>query len=796
LSTVNQTRTSFDSVIIGAGLSGLSVAHKLQKFDTLILEQTSNAGGRIDTRWYNDCAYDVGAVLGYDPAYVPFEVAHFQTLEETGRTGLFFDNHLYLGSTVEECLEGAFHSLPADLAAIREMYAGTSGIGSLSPQARDTINAFFQVIHPGEIEEYLPEFQRQAFLSYKPRHYVKGNGGLIDEYIKRTNSRIEYNAQVIAIETINNHREFRVFYSRYGKTHDVSARTVVVAATASTALKLVPAMRDRCRRFLESVRYGSFTVVALGLNIISFEDDFSYIVFPGERVSTIYKMTFPESSVTVLLFYYCSRVSQELMSNTDEQFVHLSKECAASAGIVIAESDILFSDIHRWPEGGTIISSESRLLWSPEHISPAKGVFLAGDYMHKSFPYGMEAAIRSGLETAEAVSDFLEASQTGKKGGEGILLPRDSGRDCVDDLIELGRKAIDQPLPMTCIPPEPDLSYSFGDLVPLGFLVRALGLASDHPEAETLQERLSEYLNRHKQNSLWAFHRGHLVTSTDSALILLGLSDYDAVEALEIFHDGNSAYYPQLWSEIPRPDHMTAMDAYRHWCRADYGTSCFIRGLRRAHNLAPGTSAGYLTAGFERRSGLYFANPYLVDWALSMAISGDPEFRELRFRLLGEVMASRRDDGSFGNFDRLMSTALAVLTLTQLGYSGDFLVNSRTYLEQSGMNLEGIETARPFYSSEIIDDNPDSFQRILQLKALNGDNVCEIGKCYHAISYYEDTYDIICRSLVFLALREQPRPDSAQRKASVPSAVHPRYCCADQAEYIRCFALPPYTEDL
>ncbi|MBD3309450.1 hypothetical protein GF339_23855 [candidate division KSB3 bacterium] len=355
-------------------------------------------------------------------------------------------------------------------------------------------------------------------------------------------------------------------------------------------------------------------------------------------------------------------------------------------------------------------------------------------------------------------------------------------------------------MPMTCIPPIPRKPFPFGDLVPLGFLVRALHHATQHPAANALIQDLTALLTAKQHEHLWAFHSGHLITSTDSCLILLGLHDVQAITALDRFYDGQYGYYPQLWSLAPRPDHMLLKPSYRHWCQTDYATTCFIRGLQRQAHVPVKTPLEYISAGFDHRSGLFFANPYLVDWGVALAIKDDPDVHALRTQLLLEVLASQQPDGSFGRFDRLLSTALAVLTLTTLGHGGNALNRAQEWIAEAADTPLAEEKARPFYSSDLLDERLLSFHQLVLFKALNGDQVCQIEKTYHGISYYEDSEHMIRSALLFLALAEasSEQGDMSQEgeERSVTQACHPRYQCRSQAEYLSRYALPPYVRGL
>lgn len=788
-------RIAFETIIVGAGLAGLSAAYHLQERNMLILERDALPGGRIRTRKIGTDYYDIGAVLGYDREYAPPDFSPPAAFKEPGPLGVFFDGHLYHGESVGACLSAI---IPQESAEFSNMLA--VGNGTLSPtrlphKHRDLLNAFFQVIHPGDIEEYLPAFHSHAFVRYYPQHYPTGNYGLVEAFCQRIPAPIEYEATVVSVTRTGD--LIRVSFKKDGRTQDAHARCVIVATPAPIAAAVISDPCEPCRRFLQSVRYGRFTVVALGFDAFSCNQDFSYLVTPDLPMTTIYKMTFPGSRTTVFLVYYCNHASQETWQVPDDELIARTKADMTRVGLDLESAEQRFAEVHRWEHGGTIIAPESYASWDEDVVQAAPGIYLAGDYVHREFPYGMDAAVKSGLTTAQHVRRFLqltcppgtaERDRAKQAALSSPLLTR-----CFHNLTTLVRKASQQPIPMMCIPPAPRTPFPFGDLVPLGFLLQALRRFADQHEAVTLITALERLLSENKQRDLWAFHRGHLITATDSALILLGLNDVKAVEALEMFHDGQDGYYPQLWSEEPRPNYMQCTRSVSHWCQADYATTCLVRGLRMRHGLTSHTSLAYLAEGFERRSGLYFANPYLVDWAFALAIHCDDRADELCNRLLQDVCASQNNDASFGGFDHLLSTALAVLTLAALGSQGDRILQAQRWMEEELDRHPTPARPIPFYSSELLDDDPFSFQTLLQLKMLNGDRIATVGKTYHAISYYEDRTTMIVSALTALALGVPVQGVQVAKETSdTMPACHPRYQCRTQAEYIARFALPPY----
>ena len=216
-------------------------------------------------------------------------------------------------------------------------------------------------------------------------------------------------------------------------------------------------------------------------------------------------------------------------------------------------------------------------------------------------------------------------------------------------LASLAEEACRTPLPLICEPPPPAMPFAYGDLVPLGFLLRALDVGAS--AVSPFRDALEDLLRDKRQGSLWAYHSGTLVTCIDSALVLQGVRDPAGIEALEIFADGRGGYFPQLCSEDPEPGKMVVTPHNRHWCQPEYGTTCLVTALRAEAGLERKTSVEYLAEVYERRSGLYFANPYMMDWALAWALQGTAPATALRGRLATDILASANEDGSFGRYD-------------------------------------------------------------------------------------------------------------------------------------------------
>jgi hypothetical protein len=361
----------------------------------------------------------------------------------------------------------------------------------------------------------------------------------------------------------------------------------------------------------------------------------------------------------------------------------------------------------------------------------------------------------------------------------------------LDAARKLAGEASRDMLAMSCQPPPPQRCFWYGDLVPLGFLLNALRRNS----ANCLEDdsaALREKLLAARRGHLWGFHTNKLVTATDSALVLQGLQDGQGIEALERFSNGHGAYYPQLWSQTKEPDRMRISPAKAHWCQPDFATTCLVRGLRAQAGLVTLTPIAYLTEHFETRSGLFFANPYLMDWALASALYADADAQRLTRRLLEEILASMNKDYSFGVYDMAFSTSMAILALAALGCRGRLLRLAQLSLLEMMDPVHGTWPAcTPFYSSKQVPlqirGEPEGTGTVHPSAQL-----VDVDGVLHELWLYVDTHRIISTAVAVMALHEDC---DARHKDEPPGGgieKHPRYRCTSHAEYIAEFALPCY----
>lgn len=331
----------------------------------------------------------------------------------------------------------------------------------------------------------------------------------------------------------------------------------------------------------------------------------------------------------------------------------------------------------------------------------------------------------------------------------------------------------DPPRCMTCLPPPPGAPNPYGDLVPLG-LLRA-GLAAwggRDPRAQAAAELLARHLRARRQGPLWSFETGGLPTATDTALILLGLPDSEALAALDRFADpaDPSALLPQLCGAAA-PGVMAPDDDNLHWCLSDYATTALARGLRLRQGMPPRTPLSWLEARFAARHGLFLANPYLVDLCVALALRDAPD-SALRERLAAEILSSRNPDGSFGRFDLALSTACAVAALGRLGVAPGAVHAGQLGLADLWIERQGWPETTPFFSTLVEDAGDGRGAR-------------------HRVTLYADSFRAVTLGMVLLALAEAGDPLGAGADPSdAPGKPGGCYLHASAVAYVTGHVVP------
>jgi len=480
----------YDIVIVGAGISGLCAARELREKNFLILEKMEHPGGRILTRYHGEIAYDVGAIFGYRESHLNFLLPSSELIAEKNDIGLFYTGKVHYGSRIEECLSKV--GLTKEELEQVKQFSSQLDLNLLSPKIYKILNAFFQVIHPGEMKEYISERFRDSFIRFASHHHKNGNGELIQYLTDLVGDRMRLDAEVLSVEE----RGDRVYieYISQEKKYSLQAKSVLLTVPAPIAYKLLVTMNKEARNFLHSVRYarGSIVVLALPNHLIC---DFSYIVTVGASPNTVIRQN--KGDICLLSCYYVGEQAQEILNLPDNEVITKTINHLNALGIgTLSQEKLNFTDIKHWPLIGPIISEEFIANQNLQAIRPSERVFLAGDYtLNTKLPYGMVAAMNSGNKAVALIQAFLNQTLTSNYFSWATEPLTDAYlyKITQNKPIFVGRKA------------EGTVAY-------YGLILQA-----------EYDESLRDYLLENRRDFLWEYHQGYGVTAEDSTLVLEGL---------------------------------------------------------------------------------------------------------------------------------------------------------------------------------------------------------------------------------------------------------------------------------
>jgi len=397
-------------IVVGAGLAGLYGAYALRDRNIIVLEQETNAGGRVLTREKMGVRYEIGAVFAFEPTSLPDGIAPPPLIEEYGMVGVCSKGRTWFGKNVVDCLEKFDYQNNEIDEIITFVNNGAYDISDLSPRSYELLNTFFQLIHPGEIGEYIPQRRLDAFQVFQMGHYETGNGVLIAGLIEGISSRLRCGVQVLSIEDQGCNVAVTVCDGE-----DITrlfAKAVICSIPAHEASRIIVHAESPCRLFLDGIRYGtgSLSVLAIEDSLIP---EFSYIATPDLATSTVVRQKTTVDGLILLYFYYMGVKSVPVRELNAKEMMKIALKTLNALGFgKVMEKQIKFADHHHWDMISPIISEESYGAWAIEKIHPSQRVFLAGDYTHVDshhlMPYGMSAAISSGKKAAEKVRHLLD----------------------------------------------------------------------------------------------------------------------------------------------------------------------------------------------------------------------------------------------------------------------------------------------------------------------------------------------------------------------------------------------------
>ncbi len=342
-------------------------------------------------------------------------------------------------------------------------------------------------------------------------------------------------------------------------------------------------------------------------------------------------------------------------------------------------------------------------------------------------------------------------------------------------VVELAHRVIDDGLSLAMRAPGSVTTKPYGDLVPLGFLGMALdrvsnaGGSSAAAASEALA-RLRRHLEANRSDGCWAYARGSIATSTDTALVSLAGVAPDRA-SLEAFRGASDGFVPQRVSDAGGRGTMKRSPATFHWEEEDVPTTALLEALRLEDGDPPRVDARWFLARYPRWGGLYFTTPTLGLWAMARFASrlerwsrskpAEPEaaatsrpfdLDELR-EVLRTTLLAHRHHGGFGRFDPVLSNGFAVLAIEELGLLDRIAAAAQLRVLEGWEAPRGVET--PFHST-IAHLPPATIEDVIRQSALPASE--DLHGRRHQASVYEDPHRLVVAAVACLALHADADP--------------------------------------
>lgn len=385
---------SYDVVVVGAGIAGLSAAYHLIKIEKnlkiLVLEKDSRVGGRIFNRKFNDITYSLGASMGYQKNMLPSELKDkYNFVSQDAPKGVYFNDRLSLKNTSEE----AFNELTKGKVALN-YYKFLNFMVHIEQMAGRAENRF-----------------------YKPDEYFE-NFDLVPYYESLLKDHISLKSEVTRIESKGDQVEIR--YKKNGSKFKTSAKAVVVATPANVVKAVVKNLSENTKKFLGTIRYRGTRIVTMVLKNDSSFLPFSYInIDPKYDFWKIDRYFLKDQNYAFYTLYSNKLDTLNEKEFFEKSFAFLQKTGAGN----FKTEDVMHYEVAYWDlfetnycEDG---STECEMSFANSLVcdgiveecinNPVKGIFLAGDYtllyggVYPAWCSGRDSAVRAarkvGLKT-------------------------------------------------------------------------------------------------------------------------------------------------------------------------------------------------------------------------------------------------------------------------------------------------------------------------------------------------------------------------------------------------------------
>jgi monoamine oxidase len=447
LDNVGIDESLYDSVIVGAGIAGLTAAYKLRDKNILLLEQEDRFGGRVWSEKINDATYNIGTqyLNEEDNSFIHLvDELGIERITHDATTAasivLYLNNQLYLkpSSLLSwrivldgiRLLSNTYRKsktflLPSDdprwqklakqnLAELQQGY---------SPEILAIVNSYLKgacVSKPERTSAGMGAVITMDIFNADELAFVKGGTQKItDAMVDKLDGKVMKGAGVIKVE--ENDGLVSTHFQKNGKEHIVKSKSAVMAVPPQIALDLMPQLPDWKKDALAKVDYGPITIVSVFLNRSIPWERFMAMLCTNVTISSVLDVTFgmedDKNEDNPIIYNFIISIppdeKQEIetfLAKSDEEVVTLAlndfKHIMPEADV---DEYVIDSKVTRFPIGELELSPEYYLELLPQLQKPVGNIHFCGDYSHgQSFIAG---AAYSGMRAARALGSTFVASE-------------------------------------------------------------------------------------------------------------------------------------------------------------------------------------------------------------------------------------------------------------------------------------------------------------------------------------------------------------------------------------------------
>lgn len=395
----------YDLIIVGGGLSGLSLASYLPSYSILILEAEDFVGGRVRSHQLEGVYAEMGAIF---PFRQP-RLSDFDCNSPVKPVGLYESGILHLGNDPLDALNNANPGSSPDIELLKSfgnphisLLDGTlkipnqhfGDLNQFSKRIAGQIDSFHRIIHPESAGLYSQAIVGHSLVDWPCIFAHDHNTSFVNNIIEglgegvlmRTGCRVHQVTPISGGELV-------VQYQKGSDTYNAQSRLCAITTPGSTILGILKGIQSANLDFYRNIAYASGIVCAI---VVDEAPELPrYVVSPDQMWSSIIPLT--RGGKTILHFYITGSHATSLWNSSDGKIIHMLSESMQSVGLARKPLDAI---VQRWPKLGPILSERLKQSYYPQHFRLTRNLWFAGEmalYTPTSpLSYGMAAAVKAG----------------------------------------------------------------------------------------------------------------------------------------------------------------------------------------------------------------------------------------------------------------------------------------------------------------------------------------------------------------------------------------------------------------